>query len=154
MNSRAFILLFHFDGCIHLHLWHYPIYSLDKFHNQDCCYFFRKQICESTLGEPLQSNHIIVSPRNHSEYEVKGGLPFPAPSLVQSSVTSIHFKEGRMICYLCLKPLLPLKPSLLHIFAWINHKRTIPPVSMDPGTLRIQFKRQLWNTTQQWKGTN
>ena len=154
MNSRAFILLFHFDGCIHLHLWHYPIYSLDKFHNQDCCHFFRKEICESTLGEPLQSNcHHCISQELLWVWG-KRRVHFPAPSPVQSSVPSIHFEEGRMICYLCLKPLLPLKPSLLHTFAWINHKRTIPPVSMDPGTLRIQFKWQMWNTTQQWKGTN
>lgn len=57
--------------CIHLHLWKRP-YSLDKFHSQDCFCFLREGICGSSLGEPLQSNPITVSPRNYAEWGAKG----------------------------------------------------------------------------------
>lgn len=62
-SRLVFVLLFCFDGRIHLHLRTCPINSLDKFHSQDCFFcFLRKEICGSTLGEPLESNPITVAP--------------------------------------------------------------------------------------------
>ena len=115
--------------------------------------FSEKEICESTLGEPLQSNRIIVSPRNYSEYEVKGGYLFLIPAWYNLLSHQFILRKAGW-CVTCAYNPLFLWSLTCCTYLHESTIRAIPQVSMDPVILRIQFKRQMWNTTQQWKGTN